>query len=218
MALTPKDEAHAKQIQAGILGRRRGHEFEDELTEKINQLASPRSIPMEEKKEHLFTGEPWNHLIDYVCRNERITKLMKVTALSTGSLATSEHGKHLLLHEGVDIKRCKSDVLLVLHGEGKDAVTVGLSVKQCNTKSPTNAQVFCSTSAAFAKLLRTNGIPVSSQAEVALKRFCGEIDHTPSDDAAIAKNRKVDPRRYFWEELGDEQRHELALLFNENHE
>ena len=41
MALDPVDEAHALQIQAGILGRKAGHGFEDTLTTKINSAAYP---------------------------------------------------------------------------------------------------------------------------------------------------------------------------------
>jgi hypothetical protein len=218
MALKPKDEVHAKQIQAGQLGRRRGHEFEDQLTKTINDLSLPHAVPDDAKATHIFSGEPALHLIEYICRREGIRALKKVTALSTGALATSEDGKHLLTHKGIDIKRCKSDVLLVLHSEGGMQITVGVSVKQCNTKSPTNAQVFCSTAAGFAKLLRDNGIPLSPAAEISLKRFCGEEGHTPSEDKELAKDRKIDPRRYFWEELPAEERLELSSVLRDKHD
>ena len=38
MALNPIDELHAAQIQAGILGRKAGHAFEDAIAAEINSL------------------------------------------------------------------------------------------------------------------------------------------------------------------------------------
>jgi hypothetical protein len=42
MALTPLDEVHALQIQAGILGRKAGHTFEDRIAQEINFIRSKR--------------------------------------------------------------------------------------------------------------------------------------------------------------------------------
>ena len=191
MALKPLDEAHALQIQAGTLGRRRGHDFEDALTKQINEFGCPYSVPEATSNNHVFDGDASRHLINYICQKEGLQKLVKVSALSTGALATDEEGKHLLSHEGIDIRRCKSDMLLTLHPEKGVPITVGISMKQCNTKTPTNAQLFCSTASAFAKMLRDNAIPLSNAAEVALKQFCGEAGYAPSDSEAIARGRKT---------------------------
>ena len=217
MALKPIDEAHALQIQAGTLGRRKGHDFENALTKQINVFVCPYSVPEAAANCHIFVGVPSRYLIDYVCQREGLSKLVKVSALSTGALATDEGGKHLLSHEGIDIRRCKSDLLLILHLEKGAALTVGVSIKQCDTKSPTNAQLFCSTASAFAKMLRDNGIPVSDATEVALKQFCGEVGHTPADNEATATGRTIDPRRFFWEELPDTVRIELADVLKNQH-
>ncbi len=38
MALTPINETHKKQIEAGTKGRKKGHKFESILTGEINKL------------------------------------------------------------------------------------------------------------------------------------------------------------------------------------
>lgn len=217
MALTPESAVHHLQIQAGTLGRRRGHQFEDKITELINELQLPHIVPSEIPAQHVFCGVPGVELLNYVCQREGFKTLVKVTALSTGALATSEDGKHALAVDGVDVTKCKSDVILTLEDGAGKVVTVGVSAKQCNVKTPANAQVYLSTASAFAKTLRDNGIPVSEGAEIGLKRFCGDAGYRPSDDADAMQNRETDPRHYFWEELSESARYELADIFQIHH-
>ena len=44
MALEPVDERHALQIQAGTLGRKAGHSFEDTITARINATSFPMRV------------------------------------------------------------------------------------------------------------------------------------------------------------------------------
>lgn len=57
MALTPVDETHALQIQAGTLGRKAGHQFEDRITTELNDFKYPlnTNLPC---GGHVFTGDP----------------------------------------------------------------------------------------------------------------------------------------------------------------
>lgn len=69
MALTPNDEAHALQIQAGTLGRKSGHAFEDRITEFINKFQYPIRFP-ESIEEHLITGEPAYSVLHYIASTQ----------------------------------------------------------------------------------------------------------------------------------------------------
>ena len=80
---------------------------------------------------------------------------------------------------------------------------------------PTNAQLYFTTAIAFIKLLNDNGINVSNNALNALRQFCGDSGFRPKDCTNI-KNRKSDPRRYFWEEIDSSGRKELEKVFTEN--
>lgn len=223
MALTPVDEAHALQIQAGTLGRKAGHSFEDKMTTEINSLRYPFKIdPM--GTGHVFVGDPAIHLLSYIATRLKMPVVSSATAISTGALATSEEGKKWLEINGANVSRCKSDVVLTLaQGDGK--TTVGVSTKQCNNAKPTNAQLYFTTATGFVKLLRDNAIAVSDVALNALRQFCGDVGFRPSDQPATLKGRLVDPRRFFWEEidsagraewekiLGDKQAEVSRLLF-----
>ena len=68
MALKPIDDIHALQIQAGTLGRKAGHKFEDEIAEKINSLEFPFA-PVDLPSGHVFSGCPANLLLSYVARH-----------------------------------------------------------------------------------------------------------------------------------------------------
>ena len=218
MALKPIDEAHALQIQAGTLGRRTGHDFEAQITDDANKLTCPRVIPRNEKKQHIFQGAVARHLVDYVCAREGVETLAKIEALSTGALATSEEGKKWLTVNGADIQRCKSDIILTLHAEGGQPLTVGVSIKQCNNSSPTNAQLYFTTASGFVSLLRKNNIQVSDKSELALKQFCGEPGHRPLDAKNHPTARKTDPRRFFWEEVDSKGRKEIEKLLQDRHD
>lgn len=175
MALTPTDEQHALQIQAGTLGRKTGHEFEDNLTAKLNSLPMPHQVTVVyNPTEHLFIGEPEQSVLNYICSRKNITNLEKIIALSTGALATSEAGKKWLDINGVKVSKCKSDVIITLKPVGEKEITVGISTKQCNNKTPTNAQLYFTTARGFCNLLRKNAINISKDGESALRQFCGD--------------------------------------------
>jgi hypothetical protein len=208
MALTPVDEIHALQIQAGTLGRKSGHEFEDTITQKVNSCGFPFQVIEIKADCHVFSGDAATLLISYILAREGIGKVAKVIALSTGALATSEAGKQWLSINGASVSRCKSDLVITLTSEAGQTITVGVSTKQCNNKTPTNAQLYFTTARGFANLLQANDINVSQEAIIALRQFCGDPGFRPSDNPSLARHRKIDPRRYFWEEIEPKGRQE----------
>lgn len=198
MPLTPIDEIHALQIQAGTLGRKTGHAFEDAICAAINAFAYP-FVPQGLFGKHLLHGDPARLLLEYLIRHYAKLGLKAAVALSTGALATSEDGKKWLSINGSDVRRCKSDIVVTLTFSDGEVLTVGISTKQCNNRLPTNAQLYFTTARGFANLLRKNDVPVSEGAEDVLRRFCGDAGFRPLDHGVV--DRLVDPRRYFWEEL-----------------
>lgn len=212
MALKPIDNVHALQIQAGVLGRRAGHAFEDTITQKINSFAYPFK-PHSHAGVHVYTGDPAALLLSYIGHREGIHIIRGASALSTGALATSEDGKKCLSINGSSISRCKSDLVITLEGDNGKSLSVGVSTKQCNNKSPTNAQLYFTTARGFANLLQVNGIAVTETAITALRQFCGDAGFRPLDHADKLKNRVVDPRRYFWEEIDSKGRVEWESIF-----
>lgn len=211
MALKPLDLNHAAQIQAGIKGRNRGHDFEFDLADQINKLQYP--ICSSNLDSNVFRGDPAATLVFYVTYYVGWDHCERAEAVAIGSLATAEEGKKWLEINGVRVKACKSDVLLTLHGNSCMPKTIGVSVKQCNNRTPTNAQLYFTTAYAFCELLRRNGINVSDDGEQSLRQFCGDTVYRPQDDQAILSRRKTDPRRFFWEETSPKGRRELELIF-----
>ncbi len=212
MTLTPIDNAHALQIQAGALGRKAGHAFEDTITQRINSFAYPFDVPVQDER-HVLTGDPAALLLSYIGKHEGISRLRRAIALSTGALATSEDGKKCLSINGSSVSRCKSDLVITLEGDSGKTLTVCVSTKQCNNKSPTNAQLYFTTARGFANLLQANGINVSVYAIAALRQFCGDPGYRPLDNPANMQARQFDPRRYFWEEIDGTGRTEWESLF-----
>jgi len=212
MALNPIDETHALQIQAGKIGRKAGHAFEDTITNEINSLEYPFT-PSKLGGKYVHSGDPALLLLSAIAQGEGVSTIAKAVALSTGALATSEAGKSWLNINGVAVNRCKSDLVLTLHAADGRVLTVGVSTKQCNNASPTNAQLFFTTATAFAGLLQANNISVSEKAVAALKEFCGDVGFRPSDSNGILQGRLSDPRRFFWEEIDPTGRKEWELLF-----
>ncbi|WP_269717202.1 hypothetical protein [Caulobacter sp. NIBR2454] len=214
MALTPIDEVHALQIQAGTLGRKAGHAFEDSICEYINALAFPLvgDLPAEG---HVFSGNPGSLLLRYILRFLGYDDVQSVIALSTGALATSEDGRHWLSINGADVRRCKSDIVITLNRLDAPSVTVGVSTKQCNNPKPTNAQLYFTTARGFTKLLRDNGVPVSDLALTALRHFCGDPGFRPLDVPGATDGRLTDPRRFFWEEMTAGAREEWEAIFSD---
>ena len=212
MALKPLNEAHALQIQAGILGRKAGHSFEDRIAQEINFFSYPLDI-VDPGAGHVFQGSPGALCLRYIAVREGIDRITAATALSTGTLATSEEGKKCLSIGEANVTRCKSDIVITIAGGNGKSQTIGLSTKQCGTKRPTNAQLYFTTARGFANLLQSNGIAVSKHAVLALRQFCGDQGFRPLDIPSSLKNRLTDPRRFFWEEIDPAGRNELERIF-----
>lgn len=216
MALTPTDEIHALQIQAGALGRKAGHAFEDEITTKLNTTPLPFEVD-ETIHNHVLTGSPSKLLLNYISSSFGGKTIESLVGISTGALATSEEGKKWLSVNGVKVRRCKSDLIITLKfNDEEQERTFGVSTKQCNNKTPTNAQLYFTTAVGFSNLLITNGISVSDRAIMALRQFCGDKGFRPYDDPKLLANRTTDPRRYFWEEIDSEGRNEWTNIFTEH--
>ena len=213
MALKPADEAHALQIQAGTLGRQAGHAFEDQITNYINAISYPIKF-RKAVENHLNVGEPSLVILNYIASIHGKSEVKSATAISTGALATLEEGRKWLEVNGVKVRRCKSDVIVTLRfsADHKD-ITIGISTKQCNTKTPTNAQLYFTTARAFVKLLRHHGISISDNATKALRQFCGDNGFRPLDFPELLPGRLIDTRRFFWEEIEEEGRAEWERLF-----
>jgi hypothetical protein len=214
MALTPIDSRHALQIQAGIAGRIAGHSFETSLAETINNLPCP--ILQNPLPEYLINGSPEISIVKKALKVLEWKSCYVVEAIALGSLATAEEGKKWLEVNGMKVKACKSDILLTIYNNDlRLRETVGVSVKQCNNKTPTNAQLYFTTARAFCELLRNNRIPVSDIAVNALRQFCGDNGFAPKDDPAALAGRVSDPRRYFWEEINQQGRLELENILTQ---
>ncbi len=213
MALKPIDESHALQIQAGTLGRKAGHKFEYAITRAINRFSYPFEVPVNIGG-HVFKGNPAALLLGYVGNRLGISNIESASAISTGALATSEEGKKWLSINGANVSRCKSDLVVTLHAAKGLNRTIGISTKQCNTKNPTNAQVYFTTARGFAALLSNNGISVSESAIRALRQFCGDSGFRPSDSPSRLVRRRIDPRRFFWEEIERTGRKEWERTFS----
>lgn len=211
MALEPIDLVHAAQIQAGTIGRNLGHKFEFDLADRINRLHYP--IFASGLCSNVFRGDPAYTLITSATHYAGWEQCERAEAIALGSLATAEEGKRWLEINGVQVRACKSDVLITLHGNGYKPITIGVSVKQCNNNTPTNAQLYFTTAYALCELLRRHGIGVSNECERALRQFCGDNGYRPLDDPKSLTGRETDPRRYFWEETSPIGRQELEFVF-----
>ncbi len=211
MALIPIDAAHAAQIQAGITGRCQGHNFEFNLAQQINNLPYPQFASA--LTNHVFRDDPSKVLIGYALVHIGWARCDRAEAIAVGALATAEDGKRWLEVNSVAVRACKSDILITLNQNGFMPITIGVSVKQCNNKAPTNAQLYFSTAHSFCELLRRNGISVSAHGENALRQFCGDQGFRPSDDPNALIGRTTDPRRFFWEETNQTGRQELEGIF-----
>lgn len=196
MALTPVDDIHALQIQAGTLGRKAGHAFEDTMTAEINGLRYPMNVAARQAR-HVASGDPALLLIGYIAAYYKQRVILSATAISTGALATSEEGQKWLSINGADVRRCKSDLVITLGFEDNKSIAVGVSTKQCNNSTPTNAQLYFTTARGFTKLLRDNKVEISDGAVIGLRKFCGDEGYRPLDEPAKLKGRKIDPRRFF---------------------
>lgn len=214
MALHATDAIHQQQIDAGTIGRKRGHKFEAVLAQAINEYRVSDDGDSVPEGTHLFCGNPAALLIKYISANMGIT-VNSVHAWWLGGLATSGSGDSIIGEDGTPITKCKSDVLLEIDGSS-GVFRTGVSVKTCSKKTPTNDQMYFTTASAFCKLLDDNGIPVNEYAKDGMARFCGDAGHRPLDilPAQELANRISDPRRFYWEELPREAIEEWQHIFS----
>lgn len=211
MALTPLNAQHKFQITAGTEGRIRGHQFERDLRDSINKLATqgayftPKDFDERNgRKIHIFTNMPATKLLQYISSMENLP-IINYQAVWTGALATSGKGDQVTVGNGKKLKASKSDDLLEVQTPEGSRI-IGISAKSCNRPIPTNDQIFFTTASAFCDLLRRNGINVSRMAEDGLSAFCGDKGFRPCDilNEEQLHNRianHVDDARFFWEEL-----------------
>lgn len=208
MALVPINAQHAQQILAGTLGRNTGHDYEEALALAISLLPMPFLVDQTYSPSNVFTtSNAALTLIHYIGRSLNLSVITNLHAVATGGLATSSKSSGVIFN-GQLIKKCKSDILININ----NVFNVGVSVKQCNNKTPTNAQVYFTTATGFSNLLRNNGLNISNVAEIALKQFCGDRGFNPIDNNALY-GRKIDHRRYFWEEVDSNGRQEWENIF-----
>lgn len=200
------------QIDAGVKGRRRGHSYENELTKRLNNIQLPYRDYCENGSV-IQKGSPEKILLNKVLSFLKWDKCDHLMAYATGKLATAESGEKDVLIEGESVSSTKSDVVMVLENSGIKKV-VGISVKQCNNKTPTNAQVYFTTATAFYTLLLNNGIELSENALRAMRQFCGDVGFRPIDNFDCS-DRISSPERYFWEEIDSEGRAEWESAFKD---
>ena len=214
MPLAPRDQQHEMQIEAGAAGRKRGHSFEAKLSSAINSMDSKHFVPSVNKT-HIYNGNPAVEILQYIS-NDRDIEVLDARASWLGGLATSGLGDALLDERGNPITKSKSDVLIELT-TNRGVETVGVSVKTCNKKTPTNDQMFFTTARAFCQLLRYNTIAVSQEAEKGLSMFCGDAGYRPLD--LLSKEELVrrisDPNRYYWEEISERAQNEWKQIFEQ---
>lgn len=215
MAQKATSKAHSKQIEAGTVGRNKGHKFEALLAAEINKLNGTIFTPTNNTS-HLLKGNPAHNLLQYISNNQNIV-IKSVKASWLGGLATSGLGDAITDDNGNPITKSKSDVLIKI--QTPDATkTIGISVKTCNKKNPTNDQMFFTTARAFCQLLSNNGIAVSEEATAGLSMFCGDAGYRPADrmstGALVA--RKLDPNRYYWEEMSKKAQNDWDKIISDN--
>jgi hypothetical protein len=210
MALDPLNAKHAGQIAAGTTGRNRGHAFEYALSLQIKDLKDSFYIA-EKQTGHLLEGDPATELMCYIRGREKLRAKCKIVYW-VGGLATAGKGAELLGSDGLRLRGSKSDIVIIFGTESGDT-PIGVSIKTCFNNTPTNDQLFCSTALAFCALMRTHGLEISKQAEIALRMFCGDPGHRPMDVSGATKGRMSTPERWFWEELPARPREELEKLF-----
>jgi len=204
MALIPENEAHKLQIVAGTLGRNRGHQFEKDLASAISSTVWEENDFNRFTKSHRVIGNPAVETIKYIANDLGITEVKELRAWWLGGLATSGLGDALNMTNSERIKRSKTDVLININNQ----FVKGISVKTCSKKTPTNDQLYFTTASAFSRLLRSNNIPFSNDAENAMKMFCGDNGYRPIDMIDISK-RLSDPERWFFEELPQKGRSDI---------
>lgn len=216
MAQITDDPKLLHQIKTGARGRKRGHAYESNLTSKLNSLAMPfkKTHP---NSAYVETGRPELILMNKILNYLNWESCSSIKAFSTGRLATAEDGEKEISINGHSIKSSKSDVIIQLVAENGLSRTIGVSVKQCNNRNPTNAQIYFSTASAFYELIVNSGYHLTENALIAMKQFCGDVGNRPCDDGYRLNRPPVNDQRYFWEEINAEGRKEWEELLT-NHQ
>ena len=212
MAQVTNNPTLQSQINAGVQGRQHGHSYESILADRLNKLPMPfrtkgkiSSYLVKGRSELILL----NKVMDFCDWNE----CCELQAFPTGRLATAENGTKELFIDGVSLRECKSDVIIKLKNKNGENKIVGVSVKQCNNRTPTNAQVFFSTATAFYRLVIESGFKLTDKALEAMKQFCGDSGFRPID-IEDCSSRISTPERYFWEEVDTQGRKEWEELFS----
>lgn len=213
MALIPRNKKHQNQILAGTIGRNKGHEFEERIVDKINRYSEKdlHSLAPVNLGEIIYRGDPSKLILRFL-RTYLDKEIREVEAICLGTIATSKNVSSVTFN-GQKIKASKSDIIIRFSSEHNFSKNIGVSIKTCNAKTPTNDQLFFTTASAFCNLLRENGLKVKKNSEIALKMFCGDTGFRPVDMDSV-KNRKSDPERWFWEELPPINRKDLETLLD----
>ena len=90
MAQKPTCKADSKQIEAGSVGRKKGHKFEALLAAEINKLNGTVFTPTNNTS-HLSQGNPAHNLLQYISNNQNIV-IKSVEASWLGGVATDGVG------------------------------------------------------------------------------------------------------------------------------
>lgn len=203
MALIAENEQHGLQIEAGTQGRLKGHKFEAVVSEELNNLDITQTDYLVKLTDvNIYQGNPAAALVEHITV-DRKKQIERLKAYWLGGLATAGQGAELKNDDGEIITGSKSDIVVDVIYKNGEKETIGVSVKSCKN----NAQVALTTSGAFCDMLRSNDIPVSEDAEVGMKMFCGESGYSPGDGyvpediSNIPSPRTARPERYYWEEL-----------------
>lgn len=214
MALIAENEQHEHQIEAGTKGRLKGHKFEEVVSEELNVLdLSQVDYLVKLTDVNIYQGNPAAALVEHI-KIDRRKQIERLKAYWLGGLATAGQGAELKNDSGEIITGSKSDIVLDVVFKDGEKETIGVSVKSCKN----NAQVALTTSGAFCDMLRSNDIPVSKDAEVGMKMFCGEAGYRPADGykpadtTNIPNSRTARPERWYWEELPTKTQEEWKNL------
>lgn len=219
MALKAENSRHKQQIEAGTKGRLKGHRFESDVTDELNslELNNIDSI-VTLTAPNIYQGNPAAALVKHVSIDKG-RQIARLKAYWLGGLATAGAGAELKNEAGETITGSKSDVVMDVTYEDGETESIGVSVKSCGN----NAQVALTTSSAFCDMLRANDIPVSDDAEIGMKMFCGESGYSPQDGYVpvditnIPSPRGARPERWYWEELSTPVQEEWKNIFT-NHQ
>jgi len=210
LALEPLDDVHASQILAGIRGRLAGHKFEESLTAQVNELGRHPFAPSPPSSHHA-SGSPAKSLLNFLAYQLNLQEVREARAAWLGGLATGGGGSSDVDFLPERVKRSKSDVVVSITTDAGTEV-IGVSVKTCQKKTPTNAQVFFTTAEAFCDRLSVAGLDISDVARRSIRMFCGDEGFKPGDLGISTSSRD----RFYWEELPEQGRKDWEELFDTN--